>query len=101
MGPVSSPHAKNSRNITTVAWKTLGLPRPCAHAKSRAFGLRGPMETPLTPVSSRDVFRAFFMSYSRSESMVVAIIWLADVTLRWNVGGSVNHPYSQEPRLLR
>jgi len=28
MGDVRRPHAKNSRNITTVAWYTLGFPNP-------------------------------------------------------------------------
>lgn len=28
VGPVSKPQAKNSRNITTVAWYTLGLSMP-------------------------------------------------------------------------
>lgn len=35
VGEVRRPQEKNSRNITTVAWNTLGLPYPCKPLESQ------------------------------------------------------------------
>ena len=75
MGVVSSPHAKNSRKITTTAWVTLARPRPgCGEETSRDINYSSALScvTDLTSdlhCSSKCVHEMLFCSETNRDSV--------------------------------